>query len=54
VSRAGGRAGVAEEEAQEVGESAYAELVEYVRVAAQIVFDECRAPVAAPAEDRLH
>jgi len=43
-----GRAGVAEEEAQEVGESAYAELVEYVRVAAQIVFDECRAPVAAP------
>lgn len=39
-----GRAGVAEEEAEEVGESAYAELVEYVRVGVQIVFDECRAP----------
>ncbi|HKK02811.1 MAG TPA: UPF0149 family protein [Gammaproteobacteria bacterium] len=51
-----GRAGVAEEEAQEAGESAYAELVEYVRVAVQIVFDECRAPAPPPppAEDRLH
>jgi uncharacterized protein len=41
-----GRAGVAEEEAEEAGESAYTELVEYVRVAVQIVFDECRAPAA--------
>lgn len=39
-----GRAGVAEEEAEEAGESAYAELVEYVRVAAQIVYDECHGP----------
>lgn len=41
-----GRAGVAEEEAEEAGEAAYAELVEYVRVAVQLVFDECRAPTA--------
>jgi uncharacterized protein len=41
-----GRAGVAEEEAEEAGEAAYAELVEYVRVAVQLVFDECRAPAA--------
>lgn len=39
-----GRAGVAEEEAEEAGESAYVELVEYVRVATQITFDECQAP----------
>lgn len=49
-----GRAGVAEEEAQEAGESAYAELVEYVRVAVQIVFDECRAPSADAGSGRLH
>lgn len=49
-----GRAGVATEEAQEAGESAYAELVEYVRVAVQIVFDECSAPAAAPPSGRLH
>ena len=42
-----GRAGVAEEEAVEAGESAYMELVEYVRVAVQIVYDECRAPAVA-------
>lgn len=41
-----GRAGVAEEETQEEGESAYVELVEYVRVAVQIVYEECRAPPA--------
>jgi uncharacterized protein len=39
-----GRAGVAEEEVEEAGESAFAELVEYVRVAVQIVHDECQAP----------
>lgn len=39
-----GRAGVAEEEVEEAGESALAELVEYVRVAVQIVHDECQAP----------
>jgi uncharacterized protein len=39
-----GRAGVAEEEAEESGESAFIEIVEYVRVAVQIVWDECRAP----------
>lgn len=49
-----GRAGVAEEEAEEVGESAYAELVEYVRVGVQIVFDECRAPEQAGASSQLH
>lgn len=49
-----GRAGVAEEEAQEAGESAYVELVEYVRVAVQLVFDECRAPAAAAPAGRLH
>lgn len=41
-----GRAGVAEEEAVESGESAFVEIVEYVRVATQIVFDECRPPAA--------
>lgn len=41
-----GRAGVAEEEAAEAGEAALAEIVEYVRVAAQIMFDECRPPAA--------
>lgn len=49
-----GRAGVAEEEAEEVGESAYVELLEYVRVGVQIVFDECRAPRQAPADPQLH
>jgi uncharacterized protein YgfB (UPF0149 family) len=49
-----GRAGVAEEEAEEVGESAYAELVEYVRVGVQIVFDECRAPRQAGPAVRHH
>jgi uncharacterized protein YgfB (UPF0149 family) len=49
-----GRAGVAEEEAEEVGESAYAELVEYVRVGVQIVFDECRAPRQGPGAPQLH
>jgi len=39
-----GRAGVAVEEAEEAGETALAELVEYVRVAAQLVYDECRPP----------
>ncbi len=39
-----GRAGVAEEEAEEEGESALLELIEYVRVAVQIVHDECMAP----------
>lgn len=39
-----GRAGVAEEEAEEAGENALVELVEYVRVAVQIVHDECQAP----------
>jgi uncharacterized protein len=39
-----GRAGVAEEEAEEAGESALLELIEYVRVAVQIVHDECMAP----------
>lgn len=39
-----GRAGVAEEEAEEAGEGAFAELVEYVRVATQIVYDECHGP----------
>jgi uncharacterized protein YgfB (UPF0149 family) len=49
-----GRAGVAEEEAEEVGESAYAELVEYVRVGVQIVFDECRAPRRVESASGLH
>lgn len=49
-----GRAGVAEEEAEEAGESAYAELVEYVRVAVQIVFDECRAPAAGGDGPSVH
>lgn len=49
-----GRAGVAEEEAEEVGESAYAELVEYVRVGVQIVYDECRAPRQAEPAARHH
>lgn len=49
-----GRAGVAEEEAEEAGESAYVELVEYVRVAVQIVFDECRAPAAGGDSASLH
>jgi uncharacterized protein len=39
-----GRAGVAEEEAEEAGETALAELVEYVRVGAQLVYEECRPP----------
>lgn len=39
-----GRAGVAEEEVGEAGETALAELVEYVRVGAQLVYDECRPP----------
>lgn len=39
-----GRAGVAEEEVEEAGESAYMELAEYVRVAVQLVYDECRVP----------
>jgi uncharacterized protein len=39
-----GRAGVAEEEVEEAGEAAFMELVEYVRVAVQIVNDECRPP----------
>lgn len=39
-----GRAGVTEEEAEEAGESALAELEEYVRVAVQLVYDECRPP----------
>jgi uncharacterized protein len=39
-----GRAGVAEEEAEEAGEQAFVELVEYVRVAVQIVHHECQAP----------
>jgi uncharacterized protein len=41
-----GRAGVAEEEVEEAGEAAFVELVEYVRVAVQIVNDECRPPPA--------
>jgi uncharacterized protein len=41
-----GRAGVAEEEVEEAGEAAFIELVEYVRVAVQIVNDECRPPPA--------
>ena len=49
-----GRAGVAEEEAEEAGESAYAELVEYVRVGVQIVFDECRAPRQPESAAGLH
>lgn len=49
-----GRAGVAAEEAEEVGESAYAELVEYVRVGVQIVFDECRAPRQLETAGRPH
>jgi uncharacterized protein len=39
-----GRAGVAEEEIEEEGEGALTELVEYVRVAVQLVHDECRIP----------
>lgn len=39
-----GRAGVAAEEVEEVGETAIAELAEYVRVAAQLVYEECRPP----------
>lgn len=39
-----GRAGVAAEEVEEEGESAFVELAEYVRVAVQLVHDECRAP----------
>ena len=46
-----GRAGVAEEEVEEAGESAFAELVEYVRAAVQIVYDECQAP---PGYHALH
>lgn len=49
-----GRAGVAEEEAEEEGETAYAELVEYVRVGVQIVFDECRAPRQAEPAGPAH
>jgi uncharacterized protein len=46
-----GRAGVAEEEAEESGESALLELVEYVRVAVQIVTTSAASPegAAAPA-----
>ena len=39
-----GRAGVAEEEVEEAGEAAFAELVEYVRVAVQLLHDECQPP----------
>jgi len=39
-----GRAGVAAEEVEEAGESALVEIAEYVRVAVQLVYDECRAP----------
>ena len=49
-----GRAGVAEEEAEEEGENAFAELVEYVRVGVQIVFDECRAPRQAEPAGPAH
>jgi hypothetical protein len=45
-----GRAGFAQEETEEEGEEAYAELVEYVRVAVQLVFDECRPPPISPDE----
>lgn len=37
-----GRAGVAAEEADEEGEQALVELIEYVRVGVQLVYDECR------------
>lgn len=45
-----GRAGFAREETEEEGEEAYAELVEYVRVAVQLVFDECHPPPVTPDE----
>jgi uncharacterized protein len=48
-----GRAGVAEEEVEEVGESALTELIEYVRVAVQLVHDACDPPVTDAAR-RLH
>lgn len=38
------RAGVAREETDEEGEEAWAELVEYVRVAVQLVFDQTSPP----------
>jgi uncharacterized protein len=44
------RAGVAEEEVEEEGESAFVELVEYLRVAVQLVHDECRGPPEAGTE----
>jgi uncharacterized protein len=48
-----GRAGVAAEEVEEVGESALTELIEYVRVAVQLVHDTCDQPSADTAR-RLH
>jgi uncharacterized protein len=48
-----GRAGVAAEEVEEVGESALTELIEYVRVAVQLVHDTCEPPPADTAR-RLH
>jgi uncharacterized protein len=47
------RAGVAEEEAEEEGEAAYAELVEYVRVAVQIVFESGRGAHAESSRPQL-
>ncbi len=38
------RAAFTREETEEQGEEAYAELVEYVRVAVQLFFDSCTAP----------
>lgn len=42
------RAGVGDEETQEEGEAAYAELVEFVRVSVQLVFEELHGLRSAP------
>jgi yecA family protein len=51
------RAAFTVEETEEQGEEAYAELVEYVRVAVQLFFDSCTTPQAEdvrPPEAPLH
>ncbi|MEJ2514129.1 MAG: UPF0149 family protein [Gammaproteobacteria bacterium] len=52
------RAAFTREETEEQGEEAYAELVEYVRVAVQLFFDSCTTPQSAsggaPPDRSLH
>lgn len=48
------RASVSDDEAGEDGEVAYAELVEFVRVSVQLVFEELQQIRSSPADARTH